>query len=74
MPGLKLTILTATVSTAAAVGLAATANASPAGPCAEVLYVGVCAPASEQPSPPTQQSQADAFLPDANNNGIHVVN
>lgn len=49
------------------------ANAAPIGPCADVPFVGVCVPASEQPTPPQQSSGETAFIPDSTS-GIHVVN
>jgi len=57
---------------AAALGSAATAAAVPTGPCADVPYVGVCAPLrGEQlmPSQTAQQGMADVLLPGP---GIHV--
>jgi hypothetical protein len=67
MTGLKLMIpaLAAIASATVAVGLTATANATPVGPCAEVPYIGVCVPASEHPSPPQQSSGETAFIPDS---------
>jgi len=73
MPGLKIA-LAASACAAAALGLAATAGAAPAGPCEELLYVGVCAPASEQPSPPDKQSMGEVILAPGANSGIHTVN
>jgi hypothetical protein len=61
MPARKL-ILTAIATAAIALGSAASAVANPSGPCEELLYVGVCAPASEQPSPPAQHSLGDLLL------------
>jgi hypothetical protein len=57
--------LAAIASATVAVGLSATANAAPVGPCAEVPYIGVCVPASENPSPPQQSSGETAFIPDS---------
>jgi hypothetical protein len=57
--------LAAIASATVAVGLTATANAAPVGPCAEVPYIGVCVPASEHPSPPQQSSGETVFLPDS---------
>jgi hypothetical protein len=75
MTGRKLIIraLAAIASATVAVGLVPIANASPVGPCAEVPYVGVCVPPSEQPNPPQQSSGDTAFIPDSTS-GIHVVN
>jgi hypothetical protein len=53
-------------------GLIPIANAAPIGPCADVPFVGVCVPASEQPTPPQQSSGETAFIPDGTS-GIHVV-
>ena len=71
-PKLIVPVLAAIASATVAVGLAAATHAAPIGPCAEVPYVGVCVPASEQPAPP-QQSHADVSIPDANN-GFQAVN
>lgn len=60
MPGRKL-ILTAIATVAVALGSAASATANPVGPCEVLLYVGVCAPVSEQPSPPAQHSLGDVL-------------
>jgi hypothetical protein len=65
--------LAAIASATISVGLTATAPAAPIGPCAEVPYVGVCVPASEQPTPPQQSSGETAFIPDTSS-AIHVVN
>jgi hypothetical protein len=72
MPGSKF-ILTTIATTAVALGLAASAAANPAGPCEELLYVGVCAPASEQPSPPPQHSFGDVLPVPDTSSGIHAV-
>jgi hypothetical protein len=53
-------------------GLIPISNAAPIGPCADVPFVGVCVPASEQPTPPQQSSGETAFIPDGTS-GIHVV-
>jgi len=53
-------------------GLIPIANATPIGPCADVPFVGVCVPASEQPTPPQQSSGETAFIPDSTS-GFHVV-
>ena len=65
--------LAAIASATMAVGLTATASATPVGPCAEVPYIGVCVPASEHPSPPQQSSGETAFIPDGTG-GIAFVN
>lgn len=65
--------LAAIASATAALVLSPAAPAAPIGPCAEVPFVGVCVPASEQPTPPQQSSGETAFIPD-NSSGIHVVN
>ena len=51
----------------------ATAHADPIGPCAEVPYVGVCVPPSQQPTPPQQSLGENSFIPDITS-GIHVFN
>jgi hypothetical protein len=64
----------AAIASATAFSMPAAANAVPIGPCAEVPYIGVCVPASEQPTPPPQQSLGEtAFVPDSST-GIHGVN
>jgi hypothetical protein len=75
MTGRKLMVsaLAAIASTTIAVALATPAQAAPVGPCAEVPYVGVCVPASEQPTPPQQSSGETAFIPDSTG-GIPFVN
>jgi len=77
MPGWKRLLtsaLAATASAAAFVGLAATAQAIPVGPCADVPYVGVCVPASEQPTPPTQHSLGEVAVPSDGSSGFNIVN
>jgi hypothetical protein len=76
MTGRKLIIpaLAAIASTTAAVALITPAHAAPVGPCAEVPYVGVCVPASEQPSPPTQHNLGEVALPPDTGNSIQTVN
>ena len=51
----------------------ATAHADPIGPCADVPYVGVCVPPSQQSPPPQQSLGENSFIPDTTS-GIHVVN
>lgn len=73
MPGRKL--ISIAIATAAVVlGSAASAAANPAGPCEVLLYVGVCAPASEQPSPPAQQSMDDVVQAPDISGGINAPN
>lgn len=79
MPGLTPRCALAAIAMAAALGLALTAAptaaATPSGPCAELLYVGVCAPASEHPSPPPGQSLGEVVVPDSSGmNGISAIN
>jgi hypothetical protein len=76
MAGNKLIIrvLGAIASATIALVLAAAAHAAPVGPCAEVPYVGVCVPASEQPSPPTQHNLGEVALPPDTGNSIQTVN
>lgn len=76
MTGRKLIIpaLAAIASTTVAVALITPANATPVGPCAEVPSVGVCVPASEQPSPPTQHNLGEIVLPPDANSGMQFVN
>ncbi len=66
--------LAAIASATVAVGLAAAANAAPVGPCADVPSIGVCVPASQQPSPPPQQSPAKRCSPPDTSSGMHFVN
>lgn len=49
--------------------LATTAGATPQGPCADVPYVGVCIPVSEQLSPPTQHNLGEVTLPPDTSSG-----
>jgi hypothetical protein len=76
MTGRKLIIsaLAAIASTTVAVALITPAHAAPVGPCAEVPFVGVCVPASEQPSPPTQHNLGEVALPPDASSGIPFVN
>ena len=71
MSRLKL-VLAATAIAGAALGLAAPAAANPSGPCEELLYAGVCAPSSEETSPPVQQSMDDVVLLPNNGSGIGI--
>lgn len=73
MPRLKL-MLAATAIAGAALGLAAPAAANPAGPCEELLYVGVCAPIGEQTAPAPQESMGDIVLPPNTGTGIQAIN
>ena len=66
--------LAAIASATVAFGLAAPAPAAPVGPCADVPFVGVCVPISEQPSPPTQQNLGEVVLPPDTSSGVQVVN
>jgi hypothetical protein len=50
------------------------ANAVPVGPCADVPYIGVCVPASEQPTTPPQQSLGETVFVPGTSGGINVVN
>jgi len=64
----------AAIASAAAFSMPAAANAVPIGPCADVPYVGVCVPPSEQPTTPPQQSLGEpVFVPDTSG-GINVIN
>jgi len=76
MTGRKLVIraLAAIAGATAALGLAAAVHASPAGPCADVPYVGVCVPISEQPSSPTQHNLGEVVLPPDTSSGTQIVN
>jgi hypothetical protein len=76
MAGNKLIIrvLAAIASAPIALILAASAHASPVGPCAEVPYVGVCVPIGEQPPPPTQHNFGEVALPPDTSGGSHAVN
>jgi hypothetical protein len=79
MPALRITrriALAAAASATVALGLANAAAAAPVGPCADVPYVGVCVPVSEQPSPPSQQSMGEVIVAPDNGTGIgiNVVN
>ena len=76
MTGRKLIIpaLAAIASTTVAVALITPAHAAPIGPCAEVPSVGVCVPASEQPSPPTQNNLGEVALPPDAGSGMQFVN
>ncbi|MGX9789611.1 hypothetical protein [Mycobacterium sp. MMS18-G62] len=69
-----MSALATAASATAFLGLAATADATPVGPCADVPYVGVCVPASEQPSPPTQHSLGEVAVPSDGSTGLNVVN
>ena len=66
--------LAAMASTTVVVALITPANATPVGPCAEVPSVGVCVPASEQPSPPTQHNLGEVVLPPDASSGMQFVN
>src|SRR5262249_49497199 len=70
---LMIPALAATAS-ATAFCLPAAAHADPVGPCAEVPFVGVCVPISQQPYPPIQQNREDVVLPPHTGSDIHVVN
>lgn len=63
----------AAIASATTLAMPAAANAVPVGPCADVPYIGVCVPPSEQPTPPQQSLGETGFVPD-NSGGIHVVN
>jgi hypothetical protein len=69
VPGLAA-IAGATIS----VALITPAHAAPIGPCAEVPSVGVCIPASEQPSPPTQHNLGEIALPPDAGSGMQFTN
>jgi hypothetical protein len=64
--------LAAAASAALSVVLAPIAGATPVGPCAEVPYVGVCVPVSEQPSPPTQHTFGDVVVAPAPGGGADI--
>jgi hypothetical protein len=51
---------------AAALGSTATAGALPAGPCADVPYVGVCEPLPRTGQSPSQQGMGEVVLPNGN--------
>ncbi|HKP42810.1 hypothetical protein [Mycobacterium sp.] len=76
MTGRKFIIraLAAIASATVAVGLVPIANATPVAPCADVPYVGVCVPVSEQPTPPTQQSLGEVAVPSDGGSGVNFVN
>ena len=65
--------LAAIASATVALGLAAPALATPVGPCADVPFVGVCVPISEQPSPPTQHNLGEVVIPPNTSNGVQAV-
>ena len=64
--------LDAIASATVALALSPSAPAAPIGPCAEVPFVGVCVPASQQPTPPQQSTGETAFIPDSNS-GVQIV-
>jgi hypothetical protein len=66
--------LAAIASTTVALAPITPAHAAPVGPCAEVPFVGVCVPASEQPSPPTQHNLGEIALPPDAGNGMQFPN
>jgi hypothetical protein len=66
--------LAAIASATVAVALVTPARAAPVGPCAEVPFVGVCVPASEQPSPPTQHNLGEIALPPDAGSGMQFPN
>jgi hypothetical protein len=59
---LMIRALAATAGATATLAFTAAVHATPTGPCADVPYVGVCVPISEQPSPPTQHSYGEVVL------------
>ena len=75
MPGTRITTQCALHSalgllagTAGALVLSAPATATPAGPCEEVVYVGVCEPVGGHQSPPIQHPHAEfSITPDTSN-------
>jgi hypothetical protein len=71
---LTVSVLAATASVTIALCLAGPAEASPVGPCADVPFVGVCVPASEQPSPPTQHNLGEVVLPPDAGSGMQFTN
>jgi hypothetical protein len=76
MPAARLTTRCALAAASAglSIALAPGAAATPVGPCAEVPYVGVCVPVSEQPSPPTQHTFGDVIVaPTPGGIGIQTV-
>jgi hypothetical protein len=75
MTGRKLIMraLAAIASATVALCLAAVAHAAPVGPCADVPFVGVCVPISEQPSPPTQHNLGEVVIPPNTSSGIPVI-
>jgi hypothetical protein len=76
MTGRKLIIpaLAAIAGTTISVALITPAHAAPVGPCAEVPSIGVCVPASEQLSPPTQHNLGEVALPPDASSGVPFVN
>jgi hypothetical protein len=73
MPGRTWMIMSALAATASATVSLGLAHATPVGPCADVPYVGVCVPASEQPSPPTQNNLGELYLPPDTSAGFQAV-
>jgi len=63
----------AAVASAISLWLSAAANSEPVGPCAEVPFIGVCVPASQQPTPPQQSLGETPFVPDTSA-GANIVN
>ena len=62
----------AAIAGATTLCLPAAANAEPVGPCADVPFIGVCVPPSDQPTPPQQSVGGTEFVPDSSG-GIHIV-